>query len=247
MITACLNGARLRGAHPRLPVTAEELGVDAAAAVASGAGMLHVHPRNALGRESLSAADVVAAVAAIRGHAPGVRVSVTTRDGIVTDHLAKLRALREWPEPAEGGPDCASVNWHEPGAVEVARVLRARGVGVEAGIWTPRAATAFVSTPWPWQVERVLVEAIPGSSPGSNARWSVERILAALGMSPQPLLVHGEQGWTWPVLRWAQAAGHHVRIGFEDTLVLPTGQEAYDNAELVAAALGGDARSHAHR
>lgn len=237
MIVACLNGDRTRAAHPRVPVTADELGRDAVAAVAAGAGMVHVHPRDALARESLARGDVVAAVAAIRGAAPGVRVSVTTRDGILPDQHATLRSVREWPEPAQGGPDCASVNWHEPGAVELARVLRARGVGVEAGIWTPRAATAFVSTPWPWQVERVLVEAIPGSSPGANGRWSVERVLAALGMLPAPLLVHGEQAWTWPVLRWARSAGHDIRIGLEDTLVLPTGREAYDNAELVAAAL----------
>lgn len=236
MITACLNGDRARGAHPRLPVTPEELGLDAARAVAAGATMVHVHPRDAAGRESLSAPDVVAAVSAIRRASPGVRVSVTTREGIAPDEHARLRLLWDWPEPAEGGPDSASVNWHEPGAVELARLLRARDVGVEAGIWTPRAATAFVSTPWPWQVERVLVEAIPGSSPGANPGWSVERILAALGRVPAPLLVHGERAWAWPVLRWAQAAGHDVRIGLEDTLRLPTGREARDNAELVAAA-----------
>jgi uncharacterized protein (DUF849 family) len=38
------------------------------------------------------------------------------------------------------------------------------------------------------------------------------------------------------VLRWAQASGYDVRIGLEDTLVLPSGHEARDNAELVLAA-----------
>jgi uncharacterized protein (DUF849 family) len=129
------------------------------------------------------------------------------------------------------------VNWHEDGAVEVATALRENGSGVEAGIWTPKAATRFVSTNWPWQVERVLVEVIPGRTPGSDGPWAAERILAALGMSPAPVQVHGEQQWAWPVLRWAQAAGYAVRIGLEDTRFLPSGQEARDNAELVAAAL----------
>ena len=129
------------------------------------------------------------------------------------------------------------MNWHEDGAIEVARLLRARGIGVEAGLWTPRAATAFVSTNWPWQVDRVLVEVIPGTTPGSDGTWAAERILAAVGMIPAHLVVHGEQAWAWPVLRWAQAAGYSIRIGLEDTLVLPTGREAHDNAELVATAL----------
>jgi uncharacterized protein (DUF849 family) len=51
------------------------------------------------------------------------------------------------------------------------------------------------------------------------------------------VLVHGERGWAWPVLRWAQAAGYDVRIGLEDTRLMPDGREARDNAALVAAAV----------
>lgn len=238
MITACLNGQRSAREHPRLPLTPYALGIATAECVLAGAAMVHVHPRDEAGRESLHEADVTAALATIRFHAPGVRVSVSTRDGIVADHREKLARIRTWPEPADGGPDCASVNWHETGAVEVARLLHTKGIGVEAGIWTPRAAMGFVSTNWPWQVERVLVEAVRGTSPGSDGVWAVERILAALGMNPKPVQVHGEGGWTWPVLRWAQAAGYAVRIGFEDTLLLPSGREARDNAELVEAVAG---------
>lgn len=236
MIIACLNGDRSTRVHPRVPVTPEQLGADTAECVLAGATMVHVHPRGELGRESLREPDITEALAAIRHHAPGVRISVSTRDGIANDFREKLALIRNWPMPADGGPDCASVNWHEPGAAEVARLLRAKGIGVEAGIWTPRAAIAFVSTNWPWQVERVLAEAVPGVSPGVQGVWAIERILTALGMSPKPVLVHGEAAWTWPVLRWGRAAGHQLRIGFEDTLRLPSGREAYDNAELVRTA-----------
>ncbi|MDN5790678.1 MAG: 3-keto-5-aminohexanoate cleavage protein [Micrococcales bacterium] len=236
MIIACLNGDRSTRAHPRLPVTPEQLGADTADCVLAGATMVHVHPRDESGRESLRELDITEALTAIRHHAPGVRVSVSTRDGIAADFREKLALIRSWPMPIDGGPDCASVNWHEPGAVEVARLLSTKGIGVEAGIWTPRAAIAFVSTNWPWQVERVLAEAVPGVSPGVSGVWATERILTALGMSPKPVLVHGEGAWTWPVFRWGQAAGRQVRIGFEDTLLLPSGREAYDNAELVRTA-----------
>ena len=237
MITACLNGDRAPGTHPRVPVTPAELAEAAAAVVDAGAYMVHVHPRDDHGRETLETRHVVDAVTAIRATTPGLRVSVTTRDGIVDSARRKLAHVSEWPSPDLGGPDCASVNWHEQGAIELATALRNNGSGVEAGIWTPQAATRFVSTNWPWQVERVLVEVIPGHTPGSDGHWAAERILAALGMSPAPVLVHCEQQWAWPVLRWAQAADYNVRIGLEDTRFHPDGREARDNTELVEAAL----------
>lgn len=243
MIAACLNGDRSPRAHPRLPATPEAVARASRDVVDAGAFMVHVHPRDEHGRESLDAAHVTATVGAIRDLVPEVRISVTTRDGIAADDRDKLARVVAWPEPDEGGPDCATVNWHEPGAVRLAGVLRAKGIGVEAGIWTPRAATAFVSTSWPWQVERVLVEVIPGHTRGSDGGWAAERVLAALGMSAAPVLVHGEQAWAWPVLRWAQRSGYDVRVGLEDTLVLPDGREARDNAELVVAALASGGRA----
>ncbi|GGM96009.1 hypothetical protein GCM10009721_23170 [Terrabacter tumescens] len=237
MIKACLNGDRTRRQHPRVPQTPDELARAAADAVAAGAFMVHVHPRDDSGRETLETRHVVEAVTAIRAATPGLRVGLSTRDGIVDSARRKLAHVSEWPSPDLGGPDCASVNWHEDGAVEIAAALRDNGIGVEAGIWTPQAASSFVATGWPWQVERVLVELIPGVTPGSDGPWAAERILAALGMSPVPVLVHGEERWTWPVLRWAQAAGYDVRIGLEDTRLMPDGREARDNAALVAAAV----------
>ncbi len=236
MIKACLNGDRHPRSHPRLPVTPAQLAADARACAEAGAAMVHVHPRDERGLESLLAEHVTAAVRAIRVEAPGVPISVSTREGVEPDLRRRLALLAQWPGPEDGGPDCASVNWHEDGATEIARLLMVRGIGVEAGLWTPRAATRFVSTNWPWQVDRVLVEAIPGTSPGSSGAWAAERVLAALGMVPVPVVVHGEQAWAWPVLRWAQSAGYSVRIGLEDTLVLPSGRQARDNAELVLAA-----------
>ncbi|HEY8643716.1 MAG TPA: 3-keto-5-aminohexanoate cleavage protein, partial [Candidatus Dormibacteraeota bacterium] len=49
LVKCCLNGSRTRAEHPSLPITAEELALEAAAAVAAGAGALHMHPRDATG------------------------------------------------------------------------------------------------------------------------------------------------------------------------------------------------------
>ncbi len=235
MLKVCLNGAR--PVRDRVPVTPAQLGEAARACVEAGASAVHAHPRGDLGRESLDGDLVRVTVAAIRAAAPHVPVGVSTHAGICPDPRERLALVRAWPSPEDGGPDFASVNWHEPGAVDVARALRSRGIGVEAGIWTPTAAARLIGTQWPWQVERVLVEAIPGLTPGSDGVWAVERILTALGRQPAPVLVHGEERWAWPVLRWAQQHGYATRIGLEDTLVDEEGLRVRSNAELVRAAL----------
>jgi uncharacterized protein (DUF849 family) len=235
MLEVCVNGARRR--HDRVPTTPAEVATSAAQAVAAGAAAVHVHPRDEGGVQTLDATLVARTVAAVREVVPGIPVGISTHAGIEPDPARRLDLVHAWPGPADGGPDFASVNWHEAGATELARTLRLRQVGVEAGLWTPAAAAAFVGARWPWQVLRVLVEAIPGHSPGAEGPWSAGRILAALGRQPAPVLVHGEEHWTWPVLRWAQRQGYDTRIGLEDTLHDEQGRRVETNAELVRVAL----------
>ena len=55
--------------------------------------------------------------------------------------------------------------------------------------------------------------------------------------SPAPVLLHGLNESCWPLLEHAGACGVQTRIGMEDTLLLPDGSPAPDNAALVAAAV----------
>lgn len=231
----CLNGSRPR--YERVPVTVTQIVSEARASVAAGADAIHVHPRADGGSETLDVDLVVATLAAIRDVTPGIPVGVSTHDGIVLDPADRLAAIRRWVGPHDGGPDFASVNWHEVGAAEIAGSLVARGIGVEAGIFTPTSASRFIGTPWPGQVLRVLVETMPHVTPGADGVWAAERVLTALGRQHAPVLVHGEGRWTWPVLRWAQLHGYDTRIGLEDTLVDEHGLRVFHNASLVAAAL----------
>ena len=89
-IQACLNGARARGFHPRLPLTAAELAADAAACAAAGAVALHIHPRDMNGEETLDPEAVGVAVAAVRRAAPGLHVSVSTGDWIEQDDARQI-------------------------------------------------------------------------------------------------------------------------------------------------------------
>jgi len=78
VIQACLNGARRKGEHPALPLSAADLARDAAACVAAGARSLHVHPRDGDGAESLEPAVIEEAVAAIRSAARGTELTLST-------------------------------------------------------------------------------------------------------------------------------------------------------------------------
>lgn len=80
-----------------------------------------------------------------------------------------------------------------------------------------------------------------GTDLGSDAApapATARELLATLaGAAPgRPVLLHGMDGGAWPVLRLAGALGLDTRIGLEDTLLLPDGRPARDNAELIRAA-----------
>jgi uncharacterized protein (DUF849 family) len=52
-IKVCVNGSRGLREHPAVPVTAAEIAVAAADAVGAGAQAVHLHARDADGRESM--------------------------------------------------------------------------------------------------------------------------------------------------------------------------------------------------
>lgn len=228
MLKACLNGGVTRQQHAAVPVTPEELAEDARRCREAGAGAVHVHPRDADGRETLAAGDVAAAIEAIRAACPGLPVGVSTGAWIEPDAAARVRALQAWTTL----PDFASVNVHEEGALDVARALHERGVGVEAGVWTPTAMDVFRD--WPVPCVRVLVECMAPDVPQALA--DAARTLALLPAGAPPVLLHAEGPAVWPVLRQAVARGLDTRIGLEDTLSLPDGSTALDNGSLLAAA-----------
>jgi uncharacterized protein (DUF849 family) len=223
LLKACVNGPRTPGEHPALPVTPAEIAAAAAAAVAAGAGAVHVHPKDAAGADTLDPSVVAAVVSAVRAAAPGTPVGVTTGAWASTDRGA---AVRGWTVL----PDFASVNWHEPGSESLASDLLARGLGVEAGLWTPAAVAAWLAWPSRSRTLRVLLEVMGDASEAGP-------LVDALGPVDVPVLLHGEGAAAWPVLRDAGRRGLDTRIGLEDTLTLPDGTPAPDNAALVTAAL----------
>ena len=151
LLKACVNGSRTPDEHPALPVTPAEIAAAAAGAVAAGVGALHVHPKDAGGADTLDASAVAAVLDAVRAAVPDTPVGVTTGAWASADRAA---AVRDWTVL----PDFASVNWHEPGSVSLAEDLLARGVGVEAGLWTVEAVRAWLAWPARDRTLRVLLE-----------------------------------------------------------------------------------------
>jgi uncharacterized protein (DUF849 family) len=232
MLQACLNGQRPRAEHPAVPVTPEQLAADAARAVEAGAAQLHVHPRvPGGGRDTVEPRAVAETLRAIRVACPRAPVGLTTGLWTTDGDAERRHALVEgWEEL----PDYASVNLAEPGSAELCGLLDGRGVGIEAGVWTLADARLLLERGL--APLRVLVETSDGGAEDPVAAAAeIDDLLVEGGVSAAQLH-HGAGADAWEVLDAALARRRDVRIGLEDTTVMPDGSTAVDNAALVAEA-----------
>jgi uncharacterized protein (DUF849 family) len=234
LIQAALNGGTTREGHPKVPLSPAELAAEARAAQLAGAGAFHLHPRDAAGEQTLEPEHVLAAVAAVRG-ATGLPVGVTT--GIWTvqgDVRRRLDLVAGWTGPER--PDYASINMNEPGIEELADLLTSLGIGIEAGVWNAEDARVLGASGFRDRIGWVLMEPEdrdPAAAVATAAAAAAE--LARQGVTARQVR-HGYERATWAVLGAALADGQDIRVGLEDTTVLPGGAPAAGNADLVAAA-----------
>lgn len=198
-------------------------------------------------RESLYAEDVTRTLLAVEAvFANGQfgslkdRIGISTGAWILPDAAARLQAVEEWKVL----PGFASVNFVEDGAVELSELLLSRGVDVEAGLSDADAASVFVKSGLAARCIRALFE--PQEQEMERALETVSAIEKVLDsataedqqhLSRLPRLLHGTEATAWPMMDEAIALGYDVRIGLEDTLVMPDGRLAKDNAELVMEAV----------
>jgi uncharacterized protein (DUF849 family) len=224
-VKACLNGGRTRAEHLAVPLTAAELAADAATVRRAGAFAVHVHPRDARGVQTLDAGACDAAVAAIRAAVPGLLIGLSTAETIDRDPFRRAAAIRSW----RTSPDFVSVNVGELGWAGIVRAALHAGIGVEAGLASPDDAQELARSPFAHQLVRALVEVDGGVEDA--------RAIAALAPDGVPQLWHGYGERTWEVIAAGALAGHDVRVGLEDVLVLPDGQPAPNNGALVTSAI----------
>jgi uncharacterized protein (DUF849 family) len=233
MLQACLNGYRDRNFNPAVPVTPQEIARDAAACRAAGANEFHIHPRNPKGAESFAAEDVAAALRAVRASVPGVPVGISTREGIMADPAVRQQAFLAW----QVLPDYVSVNFSEADAPDVIRLLRKRGIGIEAGLATVADAERYVAFPEAAACLRILIEI--DDQQKADAMRVAHNIIAVLDRagSRLPRQLHGYDACKWTLHAEALRLGLDQRIGLEDGKLLPDGRIAESNAELIAAAV----------
>lgn len=236
------NGAtRGKADHPALPMTAAELARNAAEVLEAGAAMVHIHVRDTAGRHLLDADAYAEATAAIRV-AVGDRLIVQITSEAAgryqaAEQMAVVRAvrpeavsvaLREIIPDAAAEPDAADFfSWarrervmlqvilYDGADVTRYRALKARGVlgeGEDFPLFVlGRYAVGQVSRP---------ADLLPflDAAEGAIPLWS----LCAFGM--------GEAGCALV----GAGLGGHVRIGFENSLWMPDGRLANDNATQIA-------------
>jgi uncharacterized protein (DUF849 family) len=232
LIECALNGGRTRAEHPRVPCTPQELADSAREAVAAGAGAAHFHVRNRDGHESLEPDDVARAVEAVRAAIPGTPFGVSTGAWIVPGVKERHEKVAQWKVL----PPFASVNFNEEGGVALAELLLSRGVGIEAGVGSPQAVEALVTSGLANRCLRVMFE--PEQQDLQAALDAVEALEQVLGRAGVkiPRLLHGLDRTAWDLIDAAVKRDYDTRIGFEDVLTLPNGTEAPNNAALIAEA-----------
>lgn len=236
MIQAALNGSRRCDEHLGVPCTADSLTQDAVACVAAGATELHIHPRDSDGQETFDPFTIYAVCRQVKA-AARVPVGISTGAWIEPDFEKRLSLIRTWY-----GPDYASVNCSEEGAVTVMQTLIGAGIGVEIGIGRPEEVEIFARSLLIFSnaVVRLLIEpAGEELADEATARERFDSIHIALDRlgAMNPRLQHTDGPLAWFAIRDARRRKWDTRIGFEDTLVGPRSKRVTSNAELVAAAV----------
>jgi 3-keto-5-aminohexanoate cleavage enzyme len=234
------GGRRTKSDHPAIPLTAAELARDAAECLAAGAALIHTHVRKADGTHLLDADAYRDAIAAIRREV-GDRmvVQITTESlGIYapSEQIAVLKAVR--PESAslalrEFAPDAAA----EPHFIELLNWMKREAVTPQIILYDPTEAKRFAALmargdiSWP---AIPILFVLGRYSQGQVSRPSDLLPFIAPGM---PYFDH----WSVCAFGSQEAAcvtaaallGGHVRVGFENNLLLPDGRIAASNADLV--------------
>ena len=229
MLEAALNGDR---DHPALPRTPAELAAEGRAAVDAGALVLHLHPYDDGGRQTLAAEPCAVALRAVRAACPGTPISLSTSAEIEPDPERRHALIASWTEL----PELVTANQGEDGIDELCELLFERAIGVEAGLLSLDDAQRFVAAGIAERCARVLIEPLDASPEDATAHAAAMEAALAEADVRLEQVHHGDGIASWAVNRRAVARGHGIRTGLEDTPVLPDGRVAAGNGELVAAA-----------
>jgi len=242
MIMVAPNGAhKTKADHPALPISAPELADEAAACVEVGAMAIHLHVRNDKGAHVLDAGRYVEALEAVRARVGDRMIIQITTEAVgiysAAEQMACVRAVKPQAvsvalkEIVPDGQDIDEAQqffaWMQAEQIspqfilyeadEVARLFRLQAQGVI-----------------PFKVPFLLFVL---------GRYALDQQSDPLDLDPF-LKALGEHRANWAMCAfgrreaecavYAAGKGGHVRIGFENNLLLPDGSLAPTNSALVA-------------
>lgn len=239
ILTAAIVGAEVtRSQTPHVPVTAEEIAIEAERCAAAGAAVLHLHVRNADGSPSQSGELFKRAIEAIQKRTD---VIIQTSTGGAVGMSVEERAGPLSCKPEMATLNCGSVNFGDeifenprPLIRDLARRIREAGSVPELECYEvghideakALVKEGLLGEPLHFQfvlgiagaiaaredVLRFLVSQVP-----DGATWGV----AAVGRFQQPMT------------ELAMTLGGHARVGLEDNIYLEKGVLSEGSAPLV--------------
>lgn len=241
LITVAPTGAETaKSDAPALPVTLDELVGAAKACQAAGAGLVHVHIRDAEARPTLDLGRLTETVAALR-EGTDLVVQLSTGGAVTDPYEDRLRVLDAQPDSCS--LTCGTVNFGSDVflnpwdfIVELYRKTQALEVVPEFELFDVGHVAALnrlldkEGLPYGGHVHCDLVLGVPGGAPGT-----AESVVTMARMLPAGASwsATGVGRSTLPVALAALSAGGHLRVGMEDTLTFSPGRPVRDNAELV--------------
>ena len=246
----CAQRRRDRKVAKKLPYTPAEIAKEAKRAVDAGAGVVHVHARREDGGIAfdLTFDEIVTAIRAL----VDVPISITTQRtrqtslGTVT---ALFDVLRELPELATVNvqPPAPDLPAHREEARQILEACERAGVAPEPGINTLRgdrrrrgalrgrpAGSGALAAPRARRRRRLRPSTGLAGTPRNLLRL-VDALDGTLGQLRW--VAHAEGTATAAVCATAAALGGHLRVGLEDSALLPDGTPANSNGELVELAV----------
>jgi 3-keto-5-aminohexanoate cleavage enzyme len=249
VITAAIVGAETtRAQNPHLPLTAEELGAEAARCAAAGATVIHLHVRDDAGVASQETERFRAAVRAIRARCDViVQTSTGGAVGMSVAERAGPLGLDGADAPEMATLNVGTINFGDDvfmnrarDTQEMAERIRAHGATPEIEIYDAGhvdiaarlLADGLVAPPLHFQFVLGVRGALSASE--RNLAFLVER-LDELGVA-YTWGVAGVGRHQLPMADLAIAWGGNARVGLEDNIYLDKGVLAEGSAPLVARA-----------
>ncbi|WP_042879100.1 3-keto-5-aminohexanoate cleavage protein [Cupriavidus necator] len=249
IVTVAPNGAYKQAAdHPAVPLTAAALAAEARACLDAGAAMMHMHVRDAQGRHSLDVQTYRDAMAAVKqAVGDSLLVQVTSEAAGVykaAEQMAMVRELR---------PEAVSVGLRELAVTEIPDSELAAFFAWLAGERVMTQVILYdVADVRRWQSmrERGMVPAGAWSLLYVLGRYSAGQVSSPRDLLPfLQVADESADALPWAICAFgreenacvtaAAAFGGHVRVGFENNLLLRDGSRAPGNEALVAQAVQG--------